>query len=61
MIDHLRKRGLLLLASSALVANTAPAMAQTAAPPVQLTANYYTTYRLLGRDMSMLTSFSYKN
>jgi TonB-dependent receptor len=34
---------------------------ETAAPPVQLTANYYTTYKLLGKDLSMLTSFSYKN
>jgi TonB-dependent receptor len=34
---------------------------KTAAPPVQLTANYYNTFKLGGKALSMLTSFSYKN
>lgn len=34
---------------------------QKATPPVQLTANYYNSYKLAGKSLSMLTSFSYKN
>lgn len=33
----------------------------TATPPVQLTANYYNSYKFFGKDLSTLTSFSYKN
>ena len=32
-----------------------------ATPPLQLTANYYNSYKLAGKSLSMLTSFSYKN
>ncbi|MET0636070.1 MAG: TonB-dependent receptor [Chitinophagaceae bacterium] len=34
---------------------------QAAAAPVQLTANYYNRYKLAGKRLSILTSFSYKN
>jgi TonB-dependent receptor len=34
---------------------------KTALPPAQLTANYYNSYKLGGKTLSMLTSFSYKN
>lgn len=34
---------------------------QTATPPIQLTANYYNSFKLAGKALSMLTSFSYKN
>lgn len=34
---------------------------QTGAPPIQLTANYYNSYKIAGKSLSMLSSFSYKN
>lgn len=34
---------------------------KTALPPMQLTANYYNSFKIAGRSLSMLSSLSYKN